>query len=47
MRSALLLSIISVALLGLLGWVRQDRARSAEPRVDTVLEGDDPTLFVG
>jgi hypothetical protein len=47
MRSAWLLSIISIALLGLLGWARQDRARSAEPRAYTVLEGDDPTLFVG
>jgi len=47
MRSSLLLSIISIALLGLFGWVRHDRARSSDARAATFLEGDDSTLFVG
>ncbi|MGD2216305.1 MAG: hypothetical protein PVJ64_06100 [Gemmatimonadales bacterium] len=47
MRSALLLSIVSVALLGLFGWARQDRVRSTDVRADTFLEGEDPTLFIG
>jgi hypothetical protein len=45
MRSTLLLSILSAALLGLFGWARYDRARSA--RADTFVEGEDTTLFVG
>jgi hypothetical protein len=47
MKSSLLLSIISIALLGLLGWARQDRARSDEARADTVVEGEDISLFIG
>ena len=47
MRSALLLSIISVALLGLFGLAKGDRTRAADPRADTVREGDEPVLFVG
>ncbi|UCC84159.1 MAG: hypothetical protein JSW46_04310 [Gemmatimonadota bacterium] len=47
MRSSLLLSIISLALLGLLGWAKHDRARSDEARADTVVEGDEFSLFIG
>ncbi len=47
MKSGLLLSIISLALLGLLGWAKQDRARSHEARADTVQEGEDISLFIG
>ena len=47
MRSALLLSIISVALLGLFGLARHDRVRAAEGFADAILESDDPMLFVG
>jgi hypothetical protein len=47
MRSNLLLSLIAIALLGLFGWARQDRARSDETRAGTVVEDEDSTLFVG
>lgn len=47
MRSNLLLSLIAIALLGLFGWSRQDRARSADARAGTYQEDEDPTLFVG
>ncbi|UCC72990.1 MAG: hypothetical protein JSV86_22020 [Gemmatimonadota bacterium] len=47
MRSALLLSIISLALLGLFGLAKHDRPRSAERSPDAIVEEDESTLFVG
>jgi hypothetical protein len=47
MRSNLLLSLFAIALLGLFGWARHDRARADEAHAETVMEDEDSTLFVG
>jgi hypothetical protein len=47
MRSALLLSVVSAALLGILGWVRHESHRNAAPKVEAISSDDDFALFVG
>ena len=47
MRSTLLLTILSIALLSFVGWARHERARSAGPPADVIRSEDDSILFVG
>ena len=47
MRSALLLSVVSVALLGLFGWVRHESHRPADPQIQSNSTDDELALFVG
>jgi hypothetical protein len=47
MRSALLLSIVSIVLLGLIGWMRHDSPRSSRWDGREVRSEDDALLFVG
>ncbi len=47
MRSALLLSIISLALLSVVGWVRHESQRPAIVGVEEAAAEDELVLFVG
>lgn len=47
MRSAVLFSIISLALLSFVGWVRHDSQRSAMLDFDEAASEDELVLFIG
>ena len=46
MRSALLLSVISIALLSLLGWARNEAPRSADRQIEPSGVDEESALFV-
>ncbi|UCF18244.1 MAG: hypothetical protein JSU87_09785 [Gemmatimonadota bacterium] len=46
MRSALLVSVLSLALLSLLGWARNEAPRPAPRQIEPVGADDEALLFV-
>ena len=47
MRSAFLLSVVSVAILSLFGWVRHEPERTQDAQVQDVPADEEAYLFVG